>query len=68
MIECDFCGCYSPKHEKGWVAYAEEDDIGFDAPGIVVYCPPCAVAALGYPLDAALEHVCVWKWQPQTDG
>jgi hypothetical protein len=37
-------------------------------PGILIYCPPCAFAMLGYSLDAALEHVCVWTLKPETDN
>ena len=68
MIECDFCGCLSLEHEKGWVSYPGEDDAVPGAPGILTYCPPCAFAVLGHSLDAALEHVCVWKLQPETDS
>ncbi len=67
MLECDFCGCYSPEHDKGWVTYTEDDAVS-GAPGILIYCAPCAFAVLGYSLDAALEHVCVWKLQPETDS
>ena len=55
MRECDFCGCYSPQHERGWVAYPGEDDAVM--PGVLIFCPPCAAAVFGYPLDAAVEHV-----------
>ena len=35
MLECDFCGCYSPRPGRGWVAYPEKDDATIDEPG----CP-----------------------------
>ena len=64
MRECDFCGCYSPEHEKGWVAYPGEDDPAVVAPGVLIFCPPCAAAVFGYRRDAAVEHVCIWGPQP----
>ena len=66
MIECDFCGCSSPRYDKGWVAYPDDDVPG--APGILIYCPPCAFAVLGYSHDAALEHVCNFEPQPLESG
>ena len=67
MLECDFCGCYSPKPGKGWVAHPRGEDAGNDESGVLVYCPPCAAAVFNYPLAAAAGHVCVWKPQPQPD-
>jgi len=64
MLECDFCGCYSPHHEKGWVAYPGEDDAALDVQGVLSFCPPCAAAVFGYRLDAATEHVCEWRPVP----
>ncbi len=62
MLECDFCGCYSPQHEKDWVTYPGEDDPVLEAPGVLIFCPPCAAAVFGYRnFDAAVEHVCTWK-------
>jgi hypothetical protein len=59
MRECDFCGCYSPKHEEGWVAYPGEDDAVM--PGVLLFCPPCAAAVFGYRPDPAVDHVGSWK-------
>ena len=41
MIECDFCGCSSPKPDKGWMAYPDEDVAG--APGNSSSPSPCSV-------------------------
>ena len=30
MLECDFCGCYTPKPGKGWVAYLEGEPTRID--------------------------------------
>jgi hypothetical protein len=27
MLECDFCGCDSPKHDTGWVTYPDDDAV-----------------------------------------
>ena len=67
MLECDFCGCYSPKPEKGWVAYPGEEHAAIDGPGVLVFCPTCAAAVFGYRPDAAAEHVCIWKPQPPAN-
>jgi hypothetical protein len=45
-----------------------EDGAVSGEPGILIYCPPSAFAMLGYSLDAALEHVCVWTLKPETDN
>ena len=50
MIECDFCGCSSPKPDKGWMAYPDEDVAG--APGMYLL-PVIAFAVLGHSLDEA---------------
>jgi hypothetical protein len=58
MLECDFCGCYSPKPEKGWMAY---EYASIDEPSVLMYCPTCAAAAFGHRPDLAAEHVCTRK-------
>ena len=63
MLDCDFCGCYSPRPEQGWVAYPGNEDPAIDAPGVLVYCPSCAEAVFNHPSAAAAEHVCIWKPQ-----
>ena len=66
MLQCDFCGCSSPKYENGWVAHPDDDVSG--APGILLDRPPCAFAVLGYSLDAAVEHICFFPPQAPTSG
>ena len=74
MLECDFCGCYSPEPGKGWVAFPKEDHAGKDEPAVLVYCPPCAAAVFGHRPDVAADHVCIWKPMasdthgPSTEG
>ena len=58
--ECDFCGCYSPKPGKGWVAYPEKDDAS-DEQAVLIYCPPCAFAVFGRRPVLAATYVCIWK-------
>ena len=60
MLECDFCGCYSPDG-KGWVAYPGEEYAGIDEPDVLVYCPPCAAVVFGYRTDVAAEYVCTFE-------
>ena len=64
MLECDFCGCYSPDPTEGWVAFPKEDYAGIDEPMCVVYCPRCAAAEYGHRPDVAAEYVCIWEPQP----
>ena len=66
MLECDFCGCYSPNPGKGWAAYHPEDADGFDESGVRVYCPACANAWFGHRPEAAAKHVCIWKPPPDS--
>ena len=48
MLECDFCGCYSPKPGKGWFAVRRYDPEGIDGVSVAVFCPPCAAAEFGH--------------------
>ena len=64
MLECDFCGCYSPKPDKGWIAFHGNEDTVTDQPGVLIYCPKCATAVFGLRPDLAVGHVCVWKSPP----
>ena len=61
MLECDFCGCYSPKPGKGWAAVRRYDPEGIDGVWVAVYCPPCAAAELGHRPDVAARYVCVFE-------
>ena len=61
MLECDFCGCYSPEPTKGWVAFPNEDHAGKEEPGVLLYCPPCAAAEFGHRPDVAARYVCVFE-------
>ena len=63
MLECDFCGCYSPRPEQGWLAYARDKQAPIDEPGVLVYCPSCAEAVFNHRSGAAADHVCSWKPQ-----
>ena len=66
MLECDFCGCYSPKPVRGWVALYRADPDGIDEPRLAIFCPPCAASEYGYRPDVAANYECVWKLQPPT--
>ena len=68
MLECDYCGCHSPKHDTGWVTYPWENDAEPNALGILIFCPPGATAVFGQPLDAGVEHVRIWKPQAPASG
>ena len=61
MLECDFCGCYSPKPGKGWAAVRTYDPEGIDGLCVAVFCPPCAAAELGHRPEVAAEYVCIWE-------
>jgi hypothetical protein len=68
MLECDFCGCYSPKPGRGWVAYLGDERVTMDEPGVLIYCPPCAAAVFGFRPDVAAEYICFWQLQlPASD-
>ena len=60
MLECDFCGCYSPEPGKGWVAYPQKD-YASDEQAVLIYCPKCAGAEFGIRPDLAADYVCIWK-------
>ena len=64
MLECDFCGCYSPKPGKGWVTCPAEKYARTDEPGLLTFCPPCAAVVLGVRPDLATEYVCIFEPQP----
>ena len=64
MLECDFCGCYSPKPGKGWVALYRYDPNGIDEPRIAIFCPPCAAAEYGFRPDVAVDYECIWEPPP----
>jgi hypothetical protein len=66
MLECDFCGCYTPKPGRGWAAYHRSGPNGIDEPRVAVFCPPCAAAVHGHRPDVAAKYVCIWK--PQDSG
>ena len=74
MLECDFCGCYSPKPGKGWAAVRRYDPEGIDGLCVAVFCPPCAAAEFGHRPDVAAEYVCIWEplasdtHGPSTEG
>ena len=63
MLECDFCGCYAPRPEPGWLAYARDKHAAVDEPGVLVYRPSCAEAVFNHRSDAAADHVCIWRPQ-----
>ena len=44
MIECDFCGCHTPKPGKGLAALLNGEPARIDEPGVLIYFPPCAAA------------------------
>ena len=67
MLECDFCGCYSPKPVRGWVALYRADPDGIDEPRLAIFCPPCAASEYGYRPDVAANYECSWKPQPSTN-
>jgi len=66
MLECDFCGCYTPKPGKGWAAYLEGEPSRIDEPGVVIYCPPCAAAFFGFRPDVAARYVCIFDPPPSA--
>ena len=48
MLECDFCGCYSPKPGKGWVTCPAETYAGLAEPGVLIFArrvPPSCSAS-----------------------
>jgi hypothetical protein len=59
MLECDFCGCYSEKPSKGWVACRMDDRV-IETPFVAVYCPPCAASQFGHRPGLAATYVCVF--------
>ena len=61
MLECDFCGCYSPEPGKGWAAVRRYDPEGVDGLCVAVYCPPCAAAEFGHRPDVAARYVCLFE-------
>ena len=66
MLECDFCGCYTPKPGKGWVAYlgGGGEPARIDESGVVIYCPPCAAAFFGFRPDVAARYICIFDPPP----
>lgn len=68
MLECDFCGCYSPKPGRGWLAYLGDEQVRLDEPTVLIYCPPCAASVFGHRPDIAAEYDCIWEPQPPASG
>ena len=61
MLECDFCGCYSEKPGKGWVARRLDDRVEIETPFVAVYCPPCAASEFGHRPGLASRYVCIFE-------